>query len=208
MESIVIFFMREEFWFDYWFQKLSNITISLSFKHINKGTQGELLCWLCNGSFNQETQVQVNSQTTKNEKTMERHLSNIMNTYTDSQQQILYNVSKKECFPKIYDSPSLSRHSQFCLTRSINKMHLIRLLCDIQISEKGQRHSEYRRIFKPLSILKIINHFKVKNVKKLSHISCVTPYRVLVSDLHSLLLTYKSGDCLHELTKITIQILR
>lgn len=110
------------------------------------------------------------------------------------------------CFPKIYDSPSLSRHSQFCLTRSINKMHLIRLLCDIQISEKGQRHSEYRRIFKPLSILKIINHFKVKNVKKLSHISCVTPYRVLVSDLHSLLLTYKSGDCLHELTKITIQI--
>lgn len=115
---------------------------------------------------------------------------------------------KKECFPKIYDSPSLSRHSQFCLTRSINKMHLIRLMCDIQISEKGQRHSEYRRIFKPLSILKIINHFKVKNVKKLSHISCVTPYRVLVSDLHSLLLTYKSGDCLHELTKITIQILR
>lgn len=110
---------------------------------------------------------------------------------------------KKECFPKIYECPTLSRHSQFSLTGSINKGHLIKLLCDIQISEKGKRHSEYRRMFKPLSI---INPYKVKDVESLSHISCVTPDRVWVSDNDSSLLIDKSGDYLYELTEITGQL--
>lgn len=114
---------------------------------------------------------------------------------------------KKECFPKINDSPTLSRHSQFSLTGPINKGHLIKLLCDIQISEKGKRHSEYRRMFKPRSIPEIINPVKVKDVEMLSHISCVTPDRAWVSDQHSLLLIDKSGGFLHELTQITAQIL-
>lgn len=114
---------------------------------------------------------------------------------------------KKECFPKINDSPTLSRHSQILLTGPINKGHLIKLLCDIQISEKGKRHSDYRRMFKPLSVPEVINPFKIKDVEKLTHISCVTPDRVWVSDLDSLLLTDKSGAYLHELTELSDQSL-
>lgn len=62
-------------------------------------------------------------------------------------------------------------------------------------------------MFKPLSIPEIINPYKVKDVEKLSHISCVTPDRVWVSDHDSLLLIDKSGDSLHELTDITWSVL-
>lgn len=61
-------------------------------------------------------------------------------------------------------------------------------------------------MFKPLSIPEIINHYKVKDVEKLSHNSCVTPDRVWVSDLDILLLIDKSGNYLHALTEITGQL--
>lgn len=52
----------------------------------------------------------------------------------------------------------------------------------------------------------VVKSFEVKDVKKLLHISCVTPERVWVSDQGNLLLTDKSGDHLHELYVITSQI--
>lgn len=148
----------------------------------------------------------------KKQMIMKRHLAYLQHyehIYEQSAKNPVQCLSlmKKECFPKIYECPTLSRHSHFSLTWSINKGHLIKLLCDIQISEKGKRHSEYRRMFKPLSIPEIINPYKVKDVEKLSHISCVTPDRVWVSDHDSLLLIDKSGDSLHELTDITWSVL-
>lgn len=62
-------------------------------------------------------------------------------------------------------------------------------------------------MFQPLSIQEVINPLKVKDVEKLSHISCVTTDRVWASDLDILLLTDKSGDYIYELTEITGQIL-
>lgn len=142
---------------------------------------------------------------------MKRHLAYIQHyehIYEQSATNpVLYlSLIKKKCFPKMNDSPTLSRHSQFSLTWPINKRHLNKLLCDIKISEKAKRHSEYRRMFKPLLVPEVVKSFKVEYVKKLLHISCVTPERVWVSDQGILLLTDKSGDHLHELYDITSEI--
>lgn len=102
---------------------------------------------------------------------MKRHLAYLQDyehIYEQSatNPELYLSLIKKKCFPKIIDSLTVSRHSQFSLTGPINKRHLNKLLCDIQISEKVKRHSEYRRLFKPLLVPEVVKSFEVKDVKK------------------------------------------
>lgn len=71
---------------------------------------------------------------------------------------------KKEGIHDRSNCPILSKHNQFLVTELINKRYLMKLLFNVQILEKGNRHVEYKRLFRPMPILEVINSFKVKAV--------------------------------------------
>ena len=85
-------------------------------------------------------------------------------------------------FPQIQDTPYLSHHKIVLLHPEINMRNLIQLLVKDEIHQRGKRQERNDPLFKLMPSPVLQKSFEVSNVKAIDHMSCVTPYRVWVSN--------------------------
>ncbi|XP_065929402.1 uncharacterized protein [Magallana gigas] len=87
--------------------------------------------------------------------------------------------------------------SQLSMTESLNKEDVMESLSAIQITERGNRRVGNQCLLKLTSGAELHQSLTVTGVDRCYHISCVTSDRVWVSDRENLILTDKTGVCLH-----------
>ncbi|XP_061171137.1 uncharacterized protein LOC133180686 [Saccostrea echinata] len=91
------------------------------------------------------------------------------------------------------------------MTEKINKENMIRLLCEIQIIETGQRQVRNECLFKLMSTPVLHKSIEV-SVTGAWHISCVNSEQVWISDpsINDCILTNKKGKSLQRLIDISL----
>ncbi|XP_062614574.1 uncharacterized protein LOC134276330 [Saccostrea cucullata] len=113
---------------------------------------------------------------------------------------ILFN--KKTPVPNGKAIPNLSLHTFLSLNKKTNMGDVIKLLSDFQIIEIGKRHVKSENLLELMSSPMIHRYVEVPNVIRVNHVSCVTPDRVWISDINSLIFMNRAGDILDFLTDI------
>ncbi|XP_062617382.1 uncharacterized protein LOC134279061 [Saccostrea cucullata] len=93
----------------------------------------------------------------------------------------------------------LKQHDIFYLIEEIKMEHVIRLLSEIHVTEKGKRQVRNECFLELMPKPLLQKSFTVKNISDIKHISIVTSERVWVSSGFDLILTNTEGDALHHL---------
>lgn len=95
---------------------------------------------------------------------------------------------KKTHFPRKQDTPHITPNCIFSIAPEINMEDIIKLLCEIQITERGIRQGENKNMLKmmPYSVLK--KSLKVEDVGCCVHISCLTEDTIWVSGRNKIIL--------------------
>ena len=104
--------------------------------------------------------------------------------------------------PSVEDTPNLHLHSLLSMTPDINVEDLMNPLIKIKITEKGKRHIENKQLLKAIypDDIYAYDTYVVAGVDHCYHISCVTPDKVWINDLNSLILAdIKTGVTLKRL---------
>ncbi|XP_062574080.1 uncharacterized protein LOC134235921 [Saccostrea cucullata] len=102
---------------------------------------------------------------------------------------------KKTPFPRL---TSMLDTFPFSLNCKINRMDVIKLLGEIQITESKNRHVRNEQLLEPMCVPVLRRSFTVMGDTEIRHISCVTTDMVWINDQYGrIILTNANGEHLH-----------
>ncbi|XP_062609635.1 uncharacterized protein LOC134271457 [Saccostrea cucullata] len=109
---------------------------------------------------------------------------------------------KKNNVPIIKVTPFRIQDTLLTLTGEIHTKDILRLLCEVHIVETTKRQVGNECLLKLMSSPVLQRSVSLTGITTVSHISCVTPDQVWISDYlyNNLLLINTVGDTLHQLT--------
>lgn len=111
-------------------------------------------------------------------------------------------IQKKLKLSRLENRRCLTNHVQLSMNESFGKIDVIKILTEIQPTNRVQRQVRNERIYTFSSNLNDnpLSFYRIPIVRKCFHISCVTPDLIWVSDVgNDLILTNTAGSILHHI---------